>query len=241
MATGSGFDGFPKGSVAFYRDLKRNNEKVWFENNRFRFDDFVLDPARQFIGAMGAKLSRMAPQINADPRIDRSIFRIHRDTRFSQDKTPYKTHLGIWFWEGERKRMECSGFYLHMEPSIIGIYAGIYIFPNWMLPEYRDSVVDKRHGKTLKRAINTALKLPGASVGDTHYKRIPRGYDPEHENAAYLLHNGFGVGLEQPIPPEFYSGDLINWCYERWKTMVPVHKWLRDMAGRAAEKQADKS
>ena len=107
--------------------------------------------------------------------------------------------------------MDCSGFYLHMEPSIIGLYAGIYIFPRWMLTEYRDSVVDKKYDKTLKRAVAGALKLSGCAAGGTHYKRGPRGYDSEHENAAYLLHNGFGVGFEQPVPPEFYTGGCGKW------------------------------
>ena len=75
-----------------------------------------MTPARLFVGEMGARLKKLSPGVQADPRVDKSIFRIFRDTRFSRDKTPYKTHLGIWFWEGDGPRMECSGFYFHLDP-----------------------------------------------------------------------------------------------------------------------------
>jgi uncharacterized protein (DUF2461 family) len=70
-----------------------------------------MKPARQFVLAMGEQLRQIAPGVHAEPEVNRSIFRIHRDTRFSKDKTPYKTNLELLFWEGEGHRMECPGFY----------------------------------------------------------------------------------------------------------------------------------
>lgn len=78
--------------------------------------------------AMGDKLKAISPGIHAIPKVNQSLFRLNRDTRFSKDKTPYKTNLGIWFWEGERKRMECSGFYFYLGEGNLMLGTGIHVF-----------------------------------------------------------------------------------------------------------------
>ena len=85
-------------------------KKAWFDSHRQEYDDYVLNPAKNFIHDMGQVLKKTSPNVIADPRVNKSLFRLNRDIRFSKDKTPYKTHLAIWFWEGTSKRMECSGF-----------------------------------------------------------------------------------------------------------------------------------
>ena len=113
----SSFPGFSKESVQFYKSLSKNNDKRWFEEHKADYEQFVLAPAREFVVVLGEKLRKIAPQIHAEPKINQSIFRIYRDTRFSRDKSPYKTNLGIWLWEGVGKRMECSGFYFPFCPD----------------------------------------------------------------------------------------------------------------------------
>jgi len=78
---------------------------------------------------MGEKLRPLCPGINAIPKVNKSLFRINRDTRFAKDKSPYKTNLGILFWEGQGKRMESSGFYFHLEENLLMIGCGMYKFP----------------------------------------------------------------------------------------------------------------
>jgi len=107
------FNGFPRQYFTFFNQLKKNNTREWFEEHRGDYDEFVLDPAREFVIAMGEKLRKIAPAVNAIPKINQSLFKINRDVRFSKDKSPYKTNMGIWFWEGRGKRMESSGFYFH--------------------------------------------------------------------------------------------------------------------------------
>ena len=104
MADKPSFNGFPKEGLKFLANLKKNNTKLWFEQHREDYNEFVLGPARDFVVAMGDKLKKISPKIIADPRIDKSIFRIYRDTRFSKDKSPYKTNIGIYFWEGKSKK-----------------------------------------------------------------------------------------------------------------------------------------
>ena len=107
------FNGFPRQYFTFFNQLQKNNSKEWFEKHREDYNEFVMHPAREFVAAMGNKLRKIAPEVKAIPKINQSLFKINRDVRFSKDKSPYKTYMGIWLWEGDRKRMECSGFYLH--------------------------------------------------------------------------------------------------------------------------------
>ena len=105
------FDGFSHDTVAFFEALQENNNKEWFNENKTNFERNVLEPARGFVVALGQRLKeKISQDIIADPRTDKSIFRLYRDTRFSKNKSPYKTHMGIFFWEGERKKLENPGF-----------------------------------------------------------------------------------------------------------------------------------
>jgi uncharacterized protein (TIGR02453 family) len=233
MAVIADFKGFPRQCVDYYIELAQNNSKPWFYAHKNDFEKSVMGPAREFVSEMGIILEKLSPRIHADPRVDRSIFRPYRDTRFSKDKTPYKTHLGIFFWEGPRAKMECSGYYFHLEPPTLFLAAGMHCFSSALLGSYRDSVVDPKHGYDLAKALKQISKFKGYSIGGTHYKKTPRGYDSSHENAAMLLHNGLYVWTEDEIPPELYSRDILDYCFDRFKKMSPLHKWLVDMTARA--------
>jgi uncharacterized protein (TIGR02453 family) len=228
------FDGFPKECLAFFRNLAGNNTKQWFEEHRRDYDDHVLTPARRFVEAMGDAFARRYPGIHADPRTDKSIFRIHRDVRFSRDKRPFKTHLAVWFWEGNGPRMECSGYYFHLEPSALMVGAGIYMFPKHMMKEYRDSVVHRKYGPELNKAVQRVLKKGDYGLGGSFYKKVPRGYPADHANAEYLLYNGLWAGMEVPVPKEVYSSDLVAYCIKRYADMAPLHEWLYTMTTRVS-------
>ncbi len=129
-----------------------------------------MHPAREFVEEMGKKLRRIAPEVHAIPKINQSLFKINRDVRFSKDKSPYKTTMGIWFWEDSRKRMECSGFYFHLEDKRLLIGTGIYMFPKELLASYRQAVFDKKLGTKLKRAVKNIVDK-GYHVGGKHYKK----------------------------------------------------------------------
>lgn len=171
-------------------------------------------------------LKKISPDINAVSKINKSLFRINRDTRFSTDKSPYKTHMGIFFWEGQRPKMECSGFYFHLEPPNITIGVGIYRFPKQDLFRFRKAVIDPESGEKLSQVIKSISKLKGYEIGGTFYKRIPSGFDSNHPNSDLLLHNGLYAGLTIPIPDEMYSAKLINFCWKNFKLVAPLHLWL---------------
>lgn len=232
MPTKTGFAGFSRECVRFYTDLAANNNREWFAEHKTDFNTYVMAPARDFVFEMGIALKELSPGIVADPRPDKSIFRYYRDTRFSKDKSPFKTHLGIFFWEGNRPKMECPGFYFHLEPPNLFLAAGLYCFTKELLAEYRDSVVDPRYGAQLTVAVKEIEARPGYELGGRHYKKTPRGYDPGHENARLLLHSGLWAEVSEAIPPEFYTPQVIKYCFERFKNMAPIFEWLKDMIGR---------
>jgi uncharacterized protein (TIGR02453 family) len=231
MADEKRFFGFTKETVRFFTALRKNNNKEWFDRNRETYDNHVMAPARLFVTAMGARLRTIAPRVVAVPKVNKSIFRINRDTRFSLDPSPYKTNLGILFWDGVRPKMESSGFYFHLEPPDLWLGVGMYMIPDALLSRFRKAVVDAKNGPEIKKIGAAISAMPGFSLGGEHYKRVPAGFDPAHPNAALLKHKGLYAGFETRIPEEFYSARLVEYCFERYEPLVPLHRWLMKLFG----------
>lgn len=230
MPTQGAFKGFPKKTPDFFRRLAQNNSKAWFDGHRGEYQDLVMAPARDFVEAMGQRLKAIAPGVMAIPKVNQSLFRINRDTRFSKDKIPYKTNLGIWFWEGEAKRMECPGFYFHLDPGELRLGVGVYRFPSSWLEPFRQAVVDPKTGPALAGAIKKVRAKGDYTMGGEHYKRVPRGYDPDHPNAGLLRHNALHASLRGPLPSQLYSPELIDYCYQHYKNMAPIQRWLLELS-----------
>ncbi len=226
----SDFKGFPKELSTFFNHLKKNNTKEWFDSHRGDYESHVKQPASEFVLSMGEKLKEIAPGIRAIPKTNQSLFRINRDTRFSMDKSPYKTNLGIWFWEGNRKRMECSGFYFHIEDDSLMLGTGIYAFSKDLLDRYREAVSVERVGMKLSKTLKK-VERQGYSIGRKHYKKVPRGYDPSYKYAELLLYNGITAMIETEIPGGFYTDAIIDYTFSHFKEMSPLHVWLLETLG----------
>lgn len=220
------FAGFSPETVKFFEGLSRHNDRGWFEKNRATYEAHVMEPAKAFVTAVGDRLRPLAPRLVAAPRVNGSIFRLNRDTRFSPDPSPYKTNLGIFWWEGPRTKMESPGFYFHLEPPTLMVSAGSYMIPKQGLERYRRAVVDPRRGRELARLVAGLKTLDGAEFGGRHYKRVPAGYDPGHPNAELLKHTGLYVYIEGPIPEEFYSARLVDYAVGRFASFLPLERWL---------------
>jgi len=115
--------GFPKETVRFLAGLKKDNSKSWFDAHRADYDAYLLEPAMAFVEAIAPRLRRIDPAIQAEPRVNGSIMRIHRDVRFSKDKTPYKTHAAAQFRHARGKDVHAPGYYLHLDPT--GCFVGV--------------------------------------------------------------------------------------------------------------------
>jgi uncharacterized protein (TIGR02453 family) len=217
---------FPQSAIKFLTALSKNNNKDWFEKNRIRYDFELLQPAMQFVIDLGEKLTELSPNINAIPKIDKSIFRLYRDVRFSKDKVPFKTNLGLYFWEGRGKKMECSGLYFHIEPKLFFLGAGMYVFTKDQLKKYREIVSDPVKGKQLNDVLSTLLKNKKFEIGGKTYKKTPRGFDPDYNYNDLLLHSGLYVYYESTDFNELTKTDPVIFAYKIFKELFPVHKWF---------------
>ena len=220
---------FPKNTINFLKQLEKNNNREWFEAHRKEYEENLLTPAEDFVLAMGEKLTKIGPEIIAIPKTDKSIFRLHRDVRFSKNKLPYKSNLGMFFWEGERKKMECPGFYVHIEPNLIFVGSGVYEFSKETLEIYRNAVDDPVKGKALDSVVKKILKSGKYTLGMKKYKKIPKGFDPESPYAEYLFYNGLYFSYETKDVKEVLRGDFVDFAFKICKDLLPFHKWLVDI------------
>ncbi|MGA1848788.1 MAG: DUF2461 domain-containing protein, partial [Thermoplasmatota archaeon] len=159
------------------------------------------------------------------PQVNKSLFRLNRDVRFSKDKSPYKTQLGIYMWQGTLSRMENPGFYFHIEPGKYMAAVGMYMFPPDFVEVYRKGVDDDKLGPELEKAVE-AVRGRGYHVGDEKFKRVPRGYPQNHERADLLKHGGLYAMDEGPVPEWIFSGEILDKLMERYRAMLPVHLWV---------------
>lgn len=217
---------FPQSTIKFLTALSKNNSKEWFEKNRARYDFELLQPAVQFVIDLGEKLSDLSPNIYAIPKIDKSIFRLHRDVRFSKNKAPFKTNLGLYFWEGKRKKMECPGFYFHIEPTLFFLGSGMYMFTKDQLKKYREIVSDSSKGKELNEIISKLLKKKNYQLGGKTYKKTPRGFDPDYKYNELLLHSGLYIYYESKNFDELTKRDPVTFSIKVFKDMFPIHNWF---------------
>ena len=216
---------FPKKTALFLNKLSKNNKREWFEANRSFYNSDFLEPATQFVIEMGDKLIDLDPEVVAIAKIDKSIFRLHRDVRFSKNKKPYKTNAGLYFWNSNAKKMDSSGFYFHLEPKSFGVGAGIYFFPPSTLKKYREVVSKPAKAKELDKIVQ-ALNKKGYSVMGKHYKKYPKGYNGDFPHSEYLLYNGIHGWYDGKNLKELEGGKAVTKIYKIFKDMQPLHKWL---------------
>ncbi len=215
---------FPFSSVKFLRKLKRNNNREWFKKHREEYEEKMLKPAQAFVELVGFHLTDINPDINAIPKIDKSIFRIHRDVRFSKNKEPYKTNMGVLFWEGSGKKMESSGIYFHVDPKNYFIATGMYQFTKEQQKLYREVASLENNAVELNEII-TKLKKKGFNIGGKSFKQVPRGYDKEDTFAELLLHSGVYAYKESTVE-DLKNQDMIKFTLKIFKQLKPLHDWL---------------
>ncbi len=157
----------------FLRQLKRHNARAWFSKTKARYQSVVVEPAMQFISGFALHLDKLSPHFVADARPTRgSLFRIYRDTRFSSDKTPYKTHIGIHFLHESGKDAHAPVFYLHLEPDGCFAAAGVWHPDSRALTKIR-TVIAAQPEQWKK--VSRKLELEGESL-----TRPPQGFDRNH-------------------------------------------------------------
>jgi uncharacterized protein (TIGR02453 family) len=229
-----GFKGFPEEGLQFLEDLKQNNNREWFQAHKGHYTESVLGPARDFVVALGEALQTVSEGIAYGTQASGtgSIMRIYRDLRFTKDKRPYNTHVGLFFWEGSRKRMENPGYYLNIQPGGGTLYAGMYRFPKPFLEAFREAVVDEELGRDLERALAAVREAGEYAIGGERYKRVPRGYDAAHGRVDLLLYKGLYAQAPEIERELLMKPELVTVCLEHCRKMAPLHRWLVEVGKR---------
>ncbi|MFZ6033907.1 MAG: DUF2461 domain-containing protein [Melioribacter sp.] len=217
---------FPAAPLAFLKKLKKNNNRNWFEEHRREYEEDFLMPAQAFVEIMAMHLIEIKPSFQAIPKIDKSIFRLHRDVRFSKDKKPYKTNLGILFWEGKGKKMESSGLYFHVDPESFFIAAGMYEFTKDQLKKYRETVAIEANAVELDRILKK-IEKKGYTIGGKSYKQVPRGFDKDYKYSELLLYGSLYAYDEKDVS-FLEDKDPVKLSIRTLKDLLPLHNWLAE-------------
>lgn len=222
------FTGFPPGALRFLRELSNNNNREWFAAHRDEYLETIVGPSRAFVVAMGERLERDFPDINYDTRMNGagSLMRMARDTRFRKDKTPYRTSLACFFWEGAGHKRQCPGFFMWFGPDGGGVYAGKWMFPDDMLLHYREAVDKNDSGKALVSLIRRLEKNHGLEVGGAQYKRVPRPYPADHPRADLLRYKGLRVAVGEFDRKVLTTTAVVRESAKLARKAAPLHHWL---------------
>jgi len=216
---------FSRGTFQFLRDLKENNDRAWFAQNKSRYEDLVKDPALRVIADFAPELQRLSPHFMATPR---SLFRIYRDTRFSKDKSPYKTATGIHFRHERSKDAHAPGYYLHIEPGEVFAGVGIWRPGAPALLAIREHIVAEPDA--WKRASRAKRFTETLAMEGDRLKRPPKGFDPEHALVEDLKWKDY-IGVARLSQSFATSPDLPKELVKVFETGTPFMRFLCDALG----------
>lgn len=220
---------FTNATFAFMKDLAENNNREWFKENKHRYEEHVKDAAIQFITDFGSHLKKISGHFRADPRpVGGSLFRIYKDTRFSRDKSPYKTAIGIQFRHDLGKDAHAPGYYLHIDPTGCFAGAGMWRPDSGSLLKIREAIVEDPKG--WKRAVGGKRFRETFALEGDQLKRPPRGFDPEHPLVEDLKRKDF-IGVVTLTKKVITSPDLPKELAGEFRVGSPLMRFLCEAVG----------
>lgn len=219
------FSGFPPAMFQFLRELKHNNNRAWFEENKPRYKEVVVEPMLAFIRSMEEPMREISPYFRVVAKAHGgSMFRIYRDSRFSKDKRPYKENVGCQFRHEAGRDAHAPGFYFHLEPDNVFLGGGIWMPPNPVLNKIR--LIIQAFPKSWQQVIEDKqfIALTNGVQGDG-LKRPPRGFDPEHPYIEDIKRKSFfaahHISEQQACQP-----DIVERVSETYEAISPLMQFL---------------
>lgn len=212
-----------KNTFSFLDDLSKNNDRAWFEENKERYEKYWLLPAQAFVNAWAEKLSSLHPPHKAEARINGSIRRIHRDTRFSKDKRPYDPRLHLVFWCGGHPQRS-PAIHLVIYPDRVVFGAGQWSMTPAEKENYYNAVLATPSGPALEDIVKE-LGKSGYRLQDETLKRIPRGYPADSPRAQFLKRKGLVLTTSgTPFGAEVLEDNA--WLYGQYQTLSKLNGWI---------------
>jgi uncharacterized protein (TIGR02453 family) len=220
---------FPVDGLKFLRALKRNNRREWFQPRKERYEAQVRRPMQEIVERLAVDLAAVAPEVVVDPKT--AVFRIYRDTRFSPDKSPYKTHVAASFWWRGLPRHHGAGLYFHVAPDEVWIGGGLYAPETSQLQAVREHIAaNVRHLRSIVES--AAFRRTVGRLEGERLQRVPRGFPKDHEAAEFLMYRQFLAGRELP-PAAAATARFYPALLETFRVVVPFVRFLNEPLARA--------
>jgi len=213
-------------TLKFLKELRCNNNREWFSDNKQRYEDEVRTPALNYIESMTHPIAKISPFfVVSTKKVGGSLMRVHKDIRFSKDKTPYKTNIGIHFKHARGKDVHAPGFYLHIEPGEIFIAAGIWRPESSTLKNVR-TLIDE-YPDEWKKLVRSVTGKSGYEFGGTSLKRPPVGFAKEHPLLEDLKRKDFIVTKNLNLG-DVYAADFSKTSAKLFKAASPLVNFICD-------------
>ena len=223
------FRGFPPAALSFLSDLRKHNERLWFQAHRDIYEQCVKAPMVEMILRIGEAFPRFAPEMVADPKI--SLYRIYRDTRFSPDKSPYKTHMAAVFPVRGSPKNAGPGLYFHISPEEVLMGGGIYMPEPAVLRAVRERMAASPRTFIAIVERPKFRKAFGELEGE-QLKTMPKGFSAEQEGAKYLRYKQFLFG--KVFPPKLATSPrLLPTVLECFQQGMPLIRFLKEAVPKA--------
>ncbi|NPA59312.1 MAG: DUF2461 domain-containing protein [Epsilonproteobacteria bacterium] len=224
------FKGFSKKTLSFLDSIRKHNDKEWFEENKDTYVKLILEPSRAFVEEFGEHLMALEPTINFSPKVNKSLFRIYRDTRRPDAiAIPIKHRIGLIFWQGQGSRMQNSSFYLHFSPDELFVAVGVRWFEKPMLDAYREYIKDDTRRKKLADILEN-INAKGYKTIEKGYKRYPKGFNKDMPNVDLALYKGMAT-YKILDPHLIEDGEkLISTLYKIYEEMLPLQQLMYEVS-----------
>jgi len=216
------FSGFSPEALAFLRALKRNNRREWFQPRKEKYESLIKGPMLHLIDCLNQRFMDFAPEYITPPQ--KSVYRIYRDTRFSKDKTPYKSRVSAIFPRHTAVKRSGAVLYFHFTEKELLIFGGVYAPEREELLAYRNLVAEQ-HEEFRHILANKDLKRLTNGLEGEQLSRIPKGFSEDHPAEALLRHRQWF--LESTLDVKIiHSPKLVSEMARRFAVMVPMVEFL---------------
>jgi uncharacterized protein (TIGR02453 family) len=216
------FKGFPAEGIAFMRELKKHNDREWFTPKLDQYKQLVREPMVELVASLHAAMLRFAPSYVGEPA--KCVYRVYRDTRFSKNKTPYKTSTEALFWHNRLDKNSSGGFYVSISPEQVAVGGGLYMAEPAALLAVRQQIAAQTAAFRATFESKTVRRLMGELQGE-QTKRVPKGFRADDPAAELLRHKSF-ILYTKLNPDIATTPKLLREIVTRFEAITPFVEFL---------------
>ncbi|MFH1699892.1 MAG: DUF2461 domain-containing protein [Candidatus Zixiibacteriota bacterium] len=225
------FEGFHKQTISFLRDNRKNNDKKWFEDNRVRYDEYILTPFRSLVSELSGTMLEIDPKIETRPNINKTITKIYRDTRFSKDKSLFKKNMWLVFKRNGKQWQNYPGFFFELmsEDNVYRYGMGFYRASSDIMNRFRGQL--EANPKAFKKVIAPFVRRKAFDLAGENYKRPMSSDIPDWLQEWYQKKSFYLVQYKRP-DSLLVSSKLAEYLIEQFLLLKPLYRFLQNIIDR---------